>query len=148
MFQNFLPLIAIASHAKNPWLTGTDIRILLFIVDREAPHLFDGPHFQWEPSPFGPTARALFLVLDELSDEGFITIRRLGRRPYGTCRLTDRGQTIADKIMMGLEASTAEWLRRTCLWVTSIDTLQLLEDEMPAKYPEMVVRTAKTVIGN
>ena len=114
-------------------------------MDREAPSLFGGPHFQWEPGPFGPKAPSLLVVMDELAGRGFIKIMRLGRQAYGIYRLTDRGQAIAAKAMKRLKASARDWLRGTCQWVTSTDTLQLVEDEIPTRYPEMIVRAAKPI---
>jgi DNA-binding PadR family transcriptional regulator len=135
-------LAAMAAVGREARLTRTQIRIAVFWLDSEAPHLLDGPHFRWVPGPFGPVAPGLFNVLDRLNGRGLVRVGRLGSndRVY---RLTDRGSHVASRYLNGLGKSTALHLTQVLAWLGSMDTRTLVEDEIQSRYPDMTIQSGR-----
>jgi hypothetical protein len=132
-----LALAAMAVGRREDCLTYTQVRILLFLLDVEAPHLFDGPHFHWDPGPFGPSAPAVFAMLDELSNTGSIVVSRLRHRNR-VFRLSDTGLASGTLELSEMGESRRNYLSQTVNWLKSIDALTLVEDEVSRRYPDMV----------
>ena len=63
------------------------------LLDREAPQLFDGSRFNFEPYNYGPFDKAVYQVLDELDEAELVTIRSGGwQRTYAlTAHRAERG---------------------------------------------------------
>jgi hypothetical protein len=142
-----LALAAMALGGRKACLTDTQVRILLFLLDVEASHLFGGPHFHWDPGPFGPSSPAVFAMLDELSDRGSVVVSRLGRRNR-VFRLAETGLASGTLELSGLGESRRDYLSQMVTWLKSVDSLTLVEDEVPRRYPEMVRGWSRPVCEN
>jgi hypothetical protein len=75
-----LVIAALAQDGPETCLTDTQLRTMLFMLNVEAPKVFDRPHFDWQPGPFGPVSPAVSILLDEVGDQGLAIVRRLGRQ--------------------------------------------------------------------
>lgn len=60
-------LLAMAAGGAGTLFEPARIRILLFLIDREIPEPFGGPHFDFRPYDYGPFDGAIYDELDTLS---------------------------------------------------------------------------------
>jgi hypothetical protein len=115
---------------------STQLRTLLFLLDVETAELFDGPHFNWQPGPFGPVSPAVSTLLHELGDQGLVVVRRLGRRNR-MFRTSAGGYAAGVDEMAKWAETSSSYLLKMLVWSKSTDTLTLIEDEVSIRYPHM-----------
>lgn len=130
-------LAAMAAGGRNACLTAAQARILLFVLDTEAPHLFSGPHFHWVPSRFGPSDPAVHQMIEELADRTEVKIRKLKRSLL--YRLSGSGEVVAKRHLSKLDPVSSQYLKNAVTWVKSMDERTLIEDEMQKQYHHMTL---------
>src|SRR6266478_7828927 len=79
MERRNLVLAALAAGGENASYWPVQVQKLLFLIDREASALVDGPHFQFKPYDYGPFDRAVYAELTWLSTQGLVEIQDTGR---------------------------------------------------------------------
>jgi hypothetical protein len=133
--QLFLAMMGVGG--PDACLTAAQARVLLFLLDTEAAHLFSGPHFHWVPSRFGPTDPAVHQMVERLADRALMNIRKLKRsRLY---RLSRGGQVVAMRNLSTLDPNSSEYLKNTFSWIKSMDERTLIEDEIQSRYHHMTL---------
>ncbi len=127
-------VLAALAPAQGKQHSPVQVQKLLFLLDREASHLVDGPHFNFEPYNYGPFDKAVYQVLDELDEDELVTIRSGGwQRTYA---LTPTGQNEGDRLLGELSDSTKDYIRRVSAFVLKLNFLQLVSAIYKA-YPDM-----------
>ncbi len=127
-------VLAALAPAQGKQYSPVQVQKLLFLLDREASHLVDGPHFNFEPYNYGPFDKAVYQVLDELDEDELVTIRSGGwQRTYA---LTPTGQNEGDRLLGELSDSTKDYIRRVSAFVLKLNFLQLVSAIYKA-YPDM-----------
>ena len=127
-------VLAVLAPAQGKQHSPAQVQKLLFLLDREASHLVDGPHFNFEPYNYGPFDKAVYQVLDELDEDELVTIRSGGwQRTYA---LTPTGQNEGDRLLGELSDSTKDYIRRVSAFVLKLNFLQLVSAIYKA-YPDM-----------
>ena len=133
MEQRKIVLAALAP-AEGKQHSPVQVQKLLFLLDREASKLVDGPHFNFEPYNYGPFDKAVYRVLDELDELGMVTIRSGGRQR--TYALTPTGQNEGDRLLGELSDAAKNYVRRASAFVLKLNFLQLVSTIYQA-YPDM-----------
>ena len=67
-------LLAMAAGGQATLFEPVRIQKLLFMMDREIPHLLGGPHFRFAPYRYGPFDQAVYQELESLRDAGLVDI--------------------------------------------------------------------------
>ena len=127
-------VLATLAPAQGKQHSPVQVQKLLFMLDREASQLVDGPHFNFEPYNYGPFDKAVYQVLDELDEDELVTIRSSGwQRTYA---LTPTGQNDGDRLLGELSDSAKDYIRRVSAFVLKLNFLQLVSAIYKA-YPDM-----------
>ena len=133
MSQDQIVLAALAPAEGAPH-SPVQVQKLLFLLDREIPHLIGGTHFDFVPYNYGPFDKRVYRVLDDLDARGLVTVRSDGwQRTYA---LTPKGQGTADTIFNELPEPAREYIRRASDFVRSLAFSQLVS-AIYKSYPDM-----------
>jgi hypothetical protein len=73
-----LVLAALAAGGENATYRPVQVQKLVFLIDREASRLVDGPHFGFQPYDYGPFDRAVYIELDSLHTQGLVNAQNTG----------------------------------------------------------------------
>ena len=111
---------------------------LLFLVEREIPHLIDGPYFNFEPYNYGPFDKAVYDELDKLTSQDQVSID--GRRRYRRYALTDTGHEKGDRVLNELPVQASSYMKDVARWILTVPFQQLLS-AVYRQYPEMAVNS-------
>ena len=127
-------VLAALAPSQGKQHSPVQVQKLLFLLDREAAKPVNGPHFNFEPYNYGPFDKAVYQVLNELDENGLVTIRSGGwQRTYA---LTPTGQNEGDSLLDGLSDSAKDYIRRASFFVLKLNFLQLVSAIYKA-YPDM-----------
>ena len=133
MTSREMVLAALASSDGRPH-SPVQVQKLLFLLDREAADLVDGPHFNFQPYNYGPFDKAVYNVLAALDAQGLVTIRMDGwKRSYA---LTPPGQREGQRLLGGLPAHAQDYVRRASAFVRDLSFIRLVS-AIYKQYPEM-----------
>lgn len=124
MTRRDLVLAVLAAAGENATFTPVQVQKLFFIIDREAAHLVDGPHFAFEPYDYGPFDRAVYEELELLAVNGLVQIDSSGK--YRRYSLTAPGFAAGREILARLPEPTRRFLRETADWVGGLSFQQLV----------------------
>lgn len=131
-------VLAALSPAKGRAFSPVQVQKLLFLIDKKAGHLVDGPHFDFQPYHYGPFDSSVYSVLERLAAEDLADIRYNGSwREY---RLTPEGQEQGERILAGLPKTAGSFIRRTAEFVRSLSFQDLVRAIYKA-FPEMRERS-------
>ena len=127
-------VLAALAPVQGKQHSPVQVQKLLFLLDREASQLVDGPHFNFEPYNYGPFDKAVYQVLDALDEDELVTIRSGGwQRTYA---LTPTGQNEGDRLLGELSDAAQDYIRRASTFVLKLNFLQLVSAIYKA-YPDM-----------
>ena len=127
-------VLAALAPAQGKQHSPVQIQKLLFLLDREAFQLVDGPHFNFQPYNYGPFDKAVYQVLDELDKDELVTIRSGGwQRTYA---LTPTGQNDGDRLLGKLPDAAQKYIRSASAFVLKLNFLELVSAIYKA-YPDM-----------
>lgn len=129
----------LASCGRDTAFNPVQIQKMLFLIDREIPHLVDGPHFRFVPYRFGPFDKAVYEVLGALSAKGLVHTDETG--PYPNFVLTATGFEQGSEVLRTVPAVAATYMAAVAAWVRALTFRQLLSS-IYAHYPDMAVKTA------
>lgn len=133
------PLLdALAAEGAYVPFSPAQAQKLLFLIDREASELTDGPHFNFEPHDYGPIDKEVYDELDDLAENDRVEMQRVGRfRQYV---LTPAGHEKGCEEPSKLPESGSTFVRQAAEWVRSV-TFQQLIAGIYNQYPEMRVKS-------
>lgn len=141
MNRRDLILVTLAAGGGGATFDPAQVQKLFFLIDREASHLFGGPHFNFKPYDYGPFDR---LVCDEMiamKGIGFVRINSSeGYSPYSIYSLTSSGFEKGTLLLSRLDPSVQTFLRDTVKWVKSLSFKQLVA-AIYRKYSDMKVNS-------
>ena len=129
MNRRGLVLAALATTGGAP-LTPVQVQKLFFLIDREAAHLVDGPHFRFQPYHYGPFDKSVYQQLEALQREGLVDIHP---RSYS---LTPEGQREGEAHLERLHPKAKEYIQRVSAFVRRLSFSALVSAIYKA-YPEM-----------
>ena len=138
-------LVAMAAGGRGTLFEPVRIQKLLFVIDREIPHLVGGPHFDFQPYRYGPFDRAVYDELDALSRSGEVDITDgSGRRTYA---LTGQGLARGAATLERLPKEVHRYLSDLARWVLSLSFGRLLAS-IYHRYPEMATRSVAADVAD
>ena len=109
------------------------IQKLIFLFQKRALKM---DIFHFIPYDYGPFDPAVYVQLDELSQEGMVEIEGqpfLRQRKY---RLSKEGETSAQNLLASLPDNEVEYLKRLSKWIRSLSFAELV-GAIYESYPEM-----------
>jgi hypothetical protein len=138
--RELLTLGAMAVAHDDTRHTKAQITTILFLLDREAPKMFGGPHFDFMPTAFGPQDSSIDEVFVSLAKRSLVVIRKL--RKSRLYRLSDDGAAVGDAHLAEMGAAQVHYLTKVCSCVRSTHALAM-EDAITLKHPDMTI--ARTI---
>lgn len=134
MDRNDILLAALAAGGENATFTPVQVQKMFFLIDREASHLVDGPHFNFEAYDYGPFDRGVYDGLDALARVDRARVHNTGRyRVYG---LSQTGFHEGSARLAALPAHTRTYIVEVANWVRQLSFEQLVAS-IYNRYPEM-----------
>jgi uncharacterized phage-associated protein len=133
MNRRELILVAFAPALGEPH-SPLQIQKLLFLIDRQIPHLVGGPHFQFVPYNYGPFDRTIYGDLAQLAADGLVEI--IQNQTWRSYRLSVAGQRQAEALLAGLPANVSDFIKRVSAFVRQLSFAELVTAIYKA-YPEM-----------
>lgn len=130
-------LAALAAAGENATFEPVQVQKLLFLIDREAAHMVDGPHFAFAPYDYGPFDRVVYEQLEQLTREGLSSIASGFYRTYS---LTPNGYATGTQLLEAADDETRGYLQRVAQWVRSLSFQQLVS-AIYKKYPDMKAKS-------
>jgi uncharacterized protein len=138
MDRDGILLAALAAGGENASYTPVQVQKMFFLIDREASHLVDGPHFNFRPYDYGPFDRSVYDGLDALSQRGLALIHSTGRyRSYG---LSHAGFQDGLAALGALPDSAKDYIVSLASWVSQLSFEQLVAS-IYNRYPDMKVNS-------
>ncbi|MDQ1184697.1 hypothetical protein [Agrobacterium larrymoorei] len=134
MNRTEIVLAALAAAGQNATFTPVQVQKLFFLLDKEASHLLDGPHFTFAPYDYGPFDRGVYDELDGLSARGLAEVQSTGR--YRKYSLTAQGFGQGAAMLGDLPENTREYVSSISKWVRDLSFEQLVAS-IYKRYPEM-----------
>ena len=110
------------------------VQKLLFLLDKEACELVDGPHFDFKPYNYGPFDKHVYEVLESLGAEGLVTI--FTEEKFCKYALTPKGQVLAEKVLGNLSEDANKYINKASEFVRRLGFTKLVSAIYKA-YPEM-----------
>jgi uncharacterized protein len=138
MERQNLVLAALAAGGENASYWPVQVQKLLFLIDREASALVDGPHFDFRPYDYGPFDRAVYVGLESLSTQGLVEVQSTGR--YRIYSLSPDGYRRGVTHLRGFGDATRLYIERAARWVRSLSFQQLVA-AIYKHYPDMKVNS-------
>jgi uncharacterized protein len=138
MERRNLVLAALAAGGENASYWPVQVQKLLFLIDREASALVDGPHFEFKPYDYGPFDRAVYVELESLSTQGLVGMQNTGR--YRVYSLSPEGYRRGAESLRGLGDAASTYVEQAARWVRSLSFQQLVA-AIYNRYPDMKVNS-------
>lgn len=135
--QNFV-MAALAAAGADLSFSPVQVQKLFFLIDREASHLVDGPHFSFQPYDYGPFDREVYSQIEALCAVDLALIKNEGR--VRTYELSAGGYAKGREILQGLPENTRDYLSAIAVWVRSL-TFQQLVSAIYKRHPDMKVNS-------
>jgi hypothetical protein len=134
MERDEIILAALAAGGENATFTPVQVQKLFFLLDREAAHLVDGPHFNFTPYDYGPFDRAVYDGLDALARQNLARVQNTGR--YRVYALSQAGFQQGMAKLGELPESARNYVTSVAQWVRQLSFEQLVAS-IYNRYPEM-----------
>ncbi|MEH6951040.1 hypothetical protein V4R08_06780 [Nitrobacter sp. NHB1] len=138
MNRSEMLLAGLAAAGENASFTPVQVQKLFFVLDREAAHVLDGPHFSFEPYDYGPFDRMVYVGIDELARQDLAKVQSTGR--YRVYSLSQQGYQQGVNLLNGLDAPVRHYVQSIATWVRQL-TFEQLVASIYNKYPEMKVKS-------
>jgi uncharacterized protein len=138
MDRNEVLLAGLAAGGENATFTPVQVQKMFFLLDKEAAHLTNGPHFAFEPYDYGPFDRTVYDGLDVLARIGLANVQNSGR--YRVYSLTQSGFQEGSERLSKLPANAQNYLSEVAGWVRKLSFEQLVAS-IYNRYPEMKVNS-------
>ena len=138
MSRDEMMLATMSAAGEGATFLPVQIQKLFFLIDTEATHLVDGPHFTFEPYDYGPFDSAVYEELNALKLRAVVEVDANGR--YRKYYLTPTGFLKGAQILSSLPTVTQEYLSKVSRWVVGLNFQELVA-AIYKKYPEMKVNS-------
>ena len=133
-----LVLAAIAASGPRARFNALQIQNLLFLIDREIAADIGGPHFDFEPYPYGPYDPSVLETVERLVAEGKVVVDRTG--PYWVCFATPAGFGEGLVELDRMIGPASRFVTTASGWVLAQPFWQLLA-AIYRRYPEMAANS-------
>ena len=130
-------VLAVLSSCPDANYNPVQIQKFFFLIDRKISKLVDGPYFNFTPYDYGPFDKRVYSTLEDLAEEGFVTIEETSYRSYTT---TKRGQKKGQELFDELQEKARGYIIRLSEYVRSLSFNELVSAIYKA-YPEMRVNS-------
>jgi len=110
------------------------VQKLLFLLERQIPAAFNGPHFHFQPYHYGPFDSAVYQQLEQSAARGLVLIDHSGS-PRSFI-LTAEGAALGNRALHALPSQVREFVDRTCHFVRTQSFSSLVSSIYKA-FPEM-----------
>lgn len=134
MERHEIILAALSAGGENATFTPVQVQKLFFLLDREAAHLVDGPHFNFTPYDYGPFDRAVYDGLDSLAQQNLARVQNTGR--YRVYTLSQKGFQQGAAKLGELPEAARHYVANVAQWVRQLSFEQLVAS-IYNRYPEM-----------
>lgn len=134
MERDEIILTALAAGGENATFTPVQVQKLFFLLDREAAHLVDGPHFNFTPYDYGPFDRSVYDGLDTLAQRNLVRVQNTGR--YRVYSLSQAGFQRGVTTLSKLPEAARNYFVNVAQWVRQLSFEQLVAS-IYNRYPEM-----------
>ncbi|WP_457583160.1 hypothetical protein [Ensifer canadensis] len=131
-------LLALAAAGENARFTPVQVQKLCFLIDREASHLVDGPHFNFRAYDYGPFDSAVYKCLESLGERHFVNIGETGR--FKTYTLTPEGYHQGLQLLDDMSPNVRAYLVDLTNWLRKLSFTQLVS-AIYRRYPDMKVNS-------
>jgi len=138
MERDEIVLAALAAAGENATFTPVQVQKLFFLIDREAAHLVDGPHFNFRPYDYGPFDRVVYDSLDVLVRQDFARVQNTGR--YRVYSLSQGGFQRGAATLASLPHVASTYIANVAQWVRQLSFEQLVAS-IYNRYPDMKVNS-------
>lgn len=129
-------VLAVLSASDGLPLTPVQIQKLLFLLDRKAAALIEGPRFNFEAYDYGPFDKSVYAELRELERGGGVAIDVAPNSLMRKYRPTESGLTEGHRLLEQLPNGAASYIRRLSAWVRHQSFASLVA-WVYKEYPEM-----------
>ncbi|MBX9579140.1 MAG: hypothetical protein K2X87_02440 [Gemmataceae bacterium] len=129
-------VLAVLAASNGAALTPVQVQKLFFLLDRKAPHLTGGPHFQFEAFDYGPFDKGIYSELRTLATMGYAEIESPPNTPVRRYRATEAGVRHGRQVLDGLPAGAAGYNRDLSAWVRG-QSFASLVSAIYNEYPDM-----------
>lgn len=133
-------VLAALAASKGANHKPVHVQKMFFLIDRQIPHLTDGPYFEFGPYDYGPFDSAVYDVLERLSDKGYVEILETSGWKRRSYRLTPEGQKKGESALAKLSEAARVHIEKTSAYVRSLSFAELVSAIYQA-YPEMRVNS-------
>lgn len=138
MNRDELVLAALAADGQGSTFTPVQVQKLFFLIDREAAHLVDGPHFHFRPYDYGPFDKTVYSEIDALASAGKAVVHNTGR--YRMYALTNEGHADGQVALTKLPKAARDYFAALSPWIRGLSFEQLVAS-VYNKYPDMKVNS-------
>ncbi len=134
-------LAAMAAGRPRARYDAVQLQKLLFLIDREAADMLNGPFFDFQPHHYGPFDKAVYEAVKTLIARSQVREDTGGR--YVRYALTNRGREAGMAILTGLPEPASRYMSEVASWVLTVSFYQLLS-AVYSRYPDMAVNSVVT----
>lgn len=118
--------------------TPVQVQKLLFLLERQIPGAFNGPHFNFQPYHYGPFDSAVYSQLEQLAARGLVLIDHSGS-PRSFI-LTTEGAAVGNRALDTLPPQVHEFIVHTCKFVRA-QSFSSLVSAIYKAFPDMRVNS-------
>lgn len=134
MTRDEILLAALAGAGEDASFTPVQVQKLFFLIDREASHLVEGPHFNFTPYDYGPFDSDVYSGIESLARRDLAKIVNAGR--YRVYALSPAGFREGMNKLEELPENTRNYIEGVAAWVRQLSFEQLVA-AIYKRYPEM-----------
>ncbi len=132
-----LACLGISSGASHD---PVHIQKIIFIFQERAKEIFDQKPFAFKPYDYGPFDPEIYFILDELINNGLVSIVGLPFERHRLYKLTEEGQKKANSVLKNLSQENKEFLDNLSKWARSLSFAQLV-GAIYQEFPEMKINS-------
>lgn len=130
----------VLSLSPDRKLTPIQIQKSLFLIGQNLQALIGPSFYTFEPHNYGPFSAEIYRDIDELCDEGFVTVRTVVGRDWNEYESTASGLEVASGIIRRIPAPAQEYISNIVNWTRRTPFNELLGAIYKA-YPQFAVRS-------
>ncbi len=129
-------ILAALAPANGAAHSPVQLQKLLFLIDKQIPHLVGGPYFAFQPYDYGPFDKSVYADLKILALEGFVEIEAAPGLRWRKYRLTESGQAAGNASLAELDESAQKYVREVSHFVRAL-SFESLVSAIYKAFPEM-----------
>ncbi len=132
--RSSLVLASIAAAGRDARFNAVQLVNLVFLADTEYASDLGGPHFAFEPRPYGPYDAAVLDCVEHLAGEGRVFLDNAGA--YWACSATVDGLAEGRAELKRMPRPASRFLQQAAPWVLSL-RLGALIGAIYRRHPDM-----------